>query len=79
MLGSRGGPSAVVDADLGEGDVGRSYVWQEAAAASAACSSRDARGIPKRHDHGRPAGGMHASGPPKTPYKPLIVYPATAG
>ncbi len=28
-------------------------------------NSSDARGIPKRHDQGRPAGGMHASGPPK--------------
>jgi hypothetical protein len=39
----------------------------------------DARGIAKRQDHGRPAGGMHASGPPETPYKPLIIYPAAAG
>ena len=70
----RGCP-AVVDSDLSEGvDAGLPTLWQEAAAASAAGSSSDPRWILKRHDHGRPGDGTHASGPPmNAPPKPKLL------
>jgi hypothetical protein len=52
------------DSGLGQGvDAVVPALWQEAAAASAACSLSDSREIPNRDDHGRPGEGMRASRP----------------